>query len=461
MVVAKKAEGLVGHNRYVPEQWSIGLLGGFSLRSPLGQPVEVTSKKARALIALLALNRGTALPRRDLAVKLWPDKAGEQRLQNLRKAVQSVVSSTAAAPLLGSDHEACWLIPGVWTCEALDILEGRSEPTGVPFLPEMDVPALDEWRLEFELKIDRQDGEAEAANAAVLLQWVRERNPAQVIDFLWSIQQLVPMLPVQALVNSLDRALRDNPDHPCSLWASVQLATAQMWAGQTRTGLATVRTIFSTHDPNRDTVTWVETAFTAAMNLIFLGRFERAVGFICGAIHTLREEGLVDCIDRLEHAKGHAKGYGGKPAAAAKVLVGLCAKAEAPAVMGFRRAHAAMYMTLAGQLDEAWEYLATAKLSSEEVRDARLETQVAVAASYWHLYRGQPDEACSHLTHALGLGERLGIPLVTIHALEGFALLASQEGERRERLSAARRLRELHRLPLLPLDRIRLRSVLE
>ena len=50
------------------------LLGGFELRSSAGAPVTVAAKKAKALLAYLAVSAGRAHPRDKLAGLLWEER---------------------------------------------------------------------------------------------------------------------------------------------------------------------------------------------------------------------------------------------------------------------------------------------------------------------------------------------------------------------------------------------------
>ena len=56
-------------------QLTLSLLGGFEARTGPGSPVPVTTKKAQALLAYLALTPGQSHPRDKLAALLWADTA--------------------------------------------------------------------------------------------------------------------------------------------------------------------------------------------------------------------------------------------------------------------------------------------------------------------------------------------------------------------------------------------------
>lgn len=68
----------------VPEQWFLGLLGGFELRGPAG--VVDVAPGVQRLLAYVALQGGAA-PRLRTARQLWPDLAPAQGAANLRSTL--------------------------------------------------------------------------------------------------------------------------------------------------------------------------------------------------------------------------------------------------------------------------------------------------------------------------------------------------------------------------------------
>jgi DNA-binding SARP family transcriptional activator/tetratricopeptide (TPR) repeat protein len=78
-------------------QFHLRLLGGFSLRfSTHAHDVEardeifISSKKARALLAYVAMQDAMRISRERLATLLWPDRVDRQARQNLRKCIASL-----------------------------------------------------------------------------------------------------------------------------------------------------------------------------------------------------------------------------------------------------------------------------------------------------------------------------------------------------------------------------------
>jgi TolB-like protein/DNA-binding SARP family transcriptional activator len=71
-----------------PARWSLRLFGAFELRAlPDDQPVILTSKRDRVLLAYLMLSPGHRQPRRKLTSLLWGEASDETSLDNLRVCV--------------------------------------------------------------------------------------------------------------------------------------------------------------------------------------------------------------------------------------------------------------------------------------------------------------------------------------------------------------------------------------
>jgi TolB-like protein/cytochrome c-type biogenesis protein CcmH/NrfG/DNA-binding winged helix-turn-helix (wHTH) protein len=66
------------------------LLGGFSLRSPAGDDLALSTRKDRLLLAYLALNTGRPLARDRLAGLLWGDRGEGQARDSLRQSLAAI-----------------------------------------------------------------------------------------------------------------------------------------------------------------------------------------------------------------------------------------------------------------------------------------------------------------------------------------------------------------------------------
>lgn len=69
---------------------NLALLGGFRLQTDSGEPVPLSTKKAGALLAYLALHPGQAQARPKLAALLWGDRSEVQARDSLRQALSLV-----------------------------------------------------------------------------------------------------------------------------------------------------------------------------------------------------------------------------------------------------------------------------------------------------------------------------------------------------------------------------------
>jgi TolB-like protein len=83
------------------------LLGDFEVEGKLGQPVKISAKKGRALLALLALSASGCASRQRLANLIWSDRADEQARSSLRQALAALRRELAptGATLLSADDD--------------------------------------------------------------------------------------------------------------------------------------------------------------------------------------------------------------------------------------------------------------------------------------------------------------------------------------------------------------------
>ena len=73
--------------RFPVNRLTLTLFGGFDAQVDDGTPLPLTSRKAQALLAYLAVRPGQLHPRDKLATLLWPDTSDEQARQSLRVAL--------------------------------------------------------------------------------------------------------------------------------------------------------------------------------------------------------------------------------------------------------------------------------------------------------------------------------------------------------------------------------------
>ena len=93
------------------------LLGGFGLASESGTAIALPAKKARALLAYLALHSGRAVPRDKLAALFWGERGDPQARASLRQTLSSIRKARSESDpwLLLSDTETVAIAPTVVT----------------------------------------------------------------------------------------------------------------------------------------------------------------------------------------------------------------------------------------------------------------------------------------------------------------------------------------------------------
>lgn len=427
-------------------EWQIGLLGEFLIVSPNGDTINIPSRKARALVALLALNNGIAVSRDWLGRQLWSDKPKLSQQQNLRQAVSVIPSE-----LIEASRETCRLAVE-YRCDALDCLNAGRDSGKAILLPEMPEEIFDSYRTELQSFAPTGELGDAARSAAGLLEWAVVHNPARIVELLQGCRELIPSMPLPVLEGALRAGLSHmSPDHPHFRWGMVQFATVLMWAGHCDEGIKIVKKTLEGWEPQRDDPDWTAAAYSAATFLIFRGRLDKALNFIESTNAMAETHGLHDAQRSFTHAKALWFGYGGDFDEALRLL-------ESLPPSDIVRLHLAIYCALVNAPDKGRRALAD--ISSSTLGNVRLESQFRVALGYLLLAEGKPREARVVFAETVGFCDLYGLQLVKIHSIEGLALLEVNPEEARRQLALAADLRASKRFPLLPGDRRRLATLL-
>ncbi len=184
------------------------LLGNFELFAADGVPAPPLPKKARALLAYVALARSRAVPREQLAALLWADTGEEQARASLRQALTAI---RRIVPAVEADTERVLLGPAVnavdvWELEALaaedsdEALERALSAYRGELLAglRIDAPEFDDWR---SAEAERLRGVA--ANAgSVLVKRLGERG-----DHARAAENASRLLAMEPLREDLHRQL--------------------------------------------------------------------------------------------------------------------------------------------------------------------------------------------------------------------------------------------------------------
>lgn len=109
---------------------NLTLLGGFSARGETGDPIEISSKKNRALLVILALSPQMTMTRKGLAGLLWSDRDEAHARSSLRQslAVLRKELQLGNKPLLEISEETIRLPADDVYVDALEFLQAAQAP---------------------------------------------------------------------------------------------------------------------------------------------------------------------------------------------------------------------------------------------------------------------------------------------------------------------------------------------
>ncbi len=186
-------------------QLRLRLLGGFDLHAASGSPVGLPPRKARALLAFLALAEGKPQSRERLAALLWEDADLNQARTSLRQALTAIRRCLAEAEIevLDAGSESVRLDPGAVEVDALEF--ARHAQSGGPsgheaaielykgnLLDGFDVraPAFEDW-----LRAERERLRQLATHvlATLIDEHLRAGHPGQALAAATQLLALDPL----------------------------------------------------------------------------------------------------------------------------------------------------------------------------------------------------------------------------------------------------------------------------
>jgi TolB-like protein len=136
------------------------LYGGFSLADADGAEIPLKSKKAKALLAYLALPLGKARSREEIMALLWSDRAEAQARGSLRQMLSGLRKDLGGG-VLRIDNNAVALDPGQITV---------AEASGREFLAgfQLNDPAFEDWLRDERLRLEDAVPAAALSDPALL-----------------------------------------------------------------------------------------------------------------------------------------------------------------------------------------------------------------------------------------------------------------------------------------------------
>lgn len=444
------------------ELWSVNLIGKFEVRRPDGKPLRFRTRKAEALVALLALHDGRAVSRQELAESLWPAADRGNQQTNLRQALSIARAAFNDNDAIEGDRAGCRLSLSAWTCDAIEVFEGRSDHPGEALLPAMTEEVFSPWRLEFSQACTEPTDSPALEALPALLDWALSVDPSRILEIAHATPELISALPLdkweRALAMALEAAKHSHRLYP---WGSLQLSNVLMWQGKYGDALHHAKVAIQRSEASGDSHTLTSALFIASYLLTMHGRWNRAVDLIESGRRTIDEHRDVFHSRRLDHALGHVHAHRGDIRTALQAMV----RNHTPepefseeTAWAFRTIHQSCYLAMMGKTQEAWSEYESALTVSKRLAHPLLNTQVLLAKATTLLAENQKDQAIEIFKSLEVQGSKMGATPTLICAVEGIALATDDPIERANRFAQADLLRREHNLPLLPIDRLRLRQ---
>lgn len=198
--------------------FSLRLLGPFQLIDPNGELVDVSSKKNRLMLAMLACAPGYSMTREALAGLLWAEHGEEQARSSLRQALAVLRKELGGqeASFFAATDSTIALHPKRVRLDTEAFLSGVRGATG-PSLQS----AIALWRGPLLADVRVSEPELE--------QWLHERREEFHGRYISAMDQLVPLLSGHSRVELAKRLVQEDPLREASHY---QLMATYLAAGE-------------------------------------------------------------------------------------------------------------------------------------------------------------------------------------------------------------------------------------
>lgn len=198
--------------------------GGLIVSGPQGESVSFPTRKTGALLAILALKQGHAVPRVELAEILWPGTAPNKQLVSLRQAIRNLQVAMGESSPVVVRRDSARIDPSLVICPDLadssDILlpemtelwfedVRRSEGSIEPHAMARDSGIWNAYQRQTTASLGLLDA----------LEWASVNRPRECLRIARSMPELIESAPPFRLAIVLDRALATTrADDPLYGW---------------------------------------------------------------------------------------------------------------------------------------------------------------------------------------------------------------------------------------------------
>ncbi len=298
-------------------RWSIRMRGGLDVRRPDGSEVSFPTRKAGALLAVLALKQGHAVPRTDLGEILWPNSPPDAQLVSLRQALRHLQISLGETTPVLARRDSCRVETLQIECPDL------GDQTGI-LLPEMTETWFEDIRRAEGVVEPHAAADSSLAGAfhrqqkAALglmdaLEWTAVTRPRECLRIARSSLELIESAPPHRMGPVLDAALgATKSDDPLFAWGIVLRGIMNLLGGNVEAAIGQLEEARDQAVLHRDRGLFVLSSFYLTATQISSGDHAAALTTIQGAKRLRLENVDHYAAVRLRHGMGLALVHDGQ-----------------------------------------------------------------------------------------------------------------------------------------------------
>jgi len=440
--------------------------GGLDVRRPDGSEVAFPTRKSGALLAVLALKQGHAVPRTDLAEILWPNSPPDAQLVSLRQALRHLQISLGDKTPVLARRDSCRVETELIECPDL------TDQSGI-LLPEMTETWFEDIRRAEGVVEPHAAADSSLAGAfhrqqkAALglmdaLEWTAVTRPRECLRIARSSLELIESAPPHRMGPVLDAALgATRSDDPLFAWGIVLRGIMNLLGGNVEAAIGQLEEARDQAVQHRDRGLFVLSSFYLTATQISSGDHAAALATIQGAKRLRLEKVDHYAAVRLRHGMGLALVHDGQFKAGLRELWTARNESEertAPYERAYVTANLALFEATVGNPAKA--RLLIDDLKTLPAGDAaRFELTSLTAQMYLEYLAGNRESCQLHARRVIDSATSWHTTGCDIYAYETFAIQAhsaKRSSDSNHYLASAAALRRAAKYGITDWDRHRL-----
>ncbi len=300
-----------------PAIWRIQLKGRLRLIDPNDHEIVFSSSKSKSFVALLCLNQGGSMSRKQIGSILWSEFNPHQRQENLRQVVSQLRKLLPENSPIQIDRQNCWI-----DHSNIILSPNLEKANRNSIVPECSEPWFHRWRADEttfqeledqELHADFLSFEKATTALQVLLEYSMHQKPTESLRAIETFNELAIALPPEHLYRIANTCIKNSQASDESLgWGMLARGVANSYLGKPSGGIAELEQVKRIALSQKNQSLFAIATLFHASSVILQGSPKNAIAALHDASKKFPISAQPQLVIRIHHALGLAEIHNGE-----------------------------------------------------------------------------------------------------------------------------------------------------